>query len=219
MQTLRKHLAIAAGIGTLAVIGTIMNSHQVKAAGAGPTVTIDPTQLPLQVTGSTSVSGTVGLAAGSAVSVNNATSSPVPVRDMNDGIQPVQATGSCSSPAFTIGCGPLTIYTVPPGKRLVIEYASMNACLLPGQTIELQIETELCSQFVTHNLPSVSTVTPGAGVIACNAPSASTQVSSGEVVHLYADPGTPVLATGLRDSNTGLTSFSFSISGHLVDFP
>jgi len=58
MRTLRNGLVALAGVGILAVIGTLGNSHQpfARAAG-GPTVTIDPTQLPLPVAGSATVSG------------------------------------------------------------------------------------------------------------------------------------------------------------------
>jgi hypothetical protein len=61
MQTLKTNLAIIGTLGILAVIGTLMNSPHaiVQGAGGGPTVTIDPTQLPLHVTGSTTIAGTV----------------------------------------------------------------------------------------------------------------------------------------------------------------
>ena len=59
MNTFKKRMLVTAVIAVLAVIGTLMNSQQstVRAAG-GPTVTIDPTQLPLPVQGSVGISGT-----------------------------------------------------------------------------------------------------------------------------------------------------------------
>src|SRR5262245_49431910 len=50
-----------------ALIGSLINSRTslIRAAG-GPTVTIDPAQLPLHVTGSTTVSGTVGISGNTA---------------------------------------------------------------------------------------------------------------------------------------------------------
>jgi len=60
MEKPSNKLIAVATLLVLAVAGSIMNSHQSMAQGAnGPIVSIDPTQLPLQVTGSTMVSGSV----------------------------------------------------------------------------------------------------------------------------------------------------------------
>jgi len=54
-----KVIALSA-VGILALIGSLMNSRQSVVQGAGgPTVSIDQAQLPLPVTGSATVSGTV----------------------------------------------------------------------------------------------------------------------------------------------------------------
>ena len=66
---------------------------------------------------------------------------------MNDVIQPGQAKASCN--ATGLGCF-LTFYTLPAGKRLVIEYASMNVCILPGQSARLTISTSVVEAFVDH---------------------------------------------------------------------
>jgi hypothetical protein len=60
---------------------------------------------------------------------------------------------------------------------------------------------------------------PGVGVIACNIPNASSITAVGQQVKLYADPSTRVLVERDRNSNTGVASFSFSISGYLVNVP
>src|SRR6516165_5539786 len=109
-----------------------------------PTKDVNISNSPLPVTGS------VSLAPGATVNVNSSAANPVRVRSVNDAIQPVAASASCTSPSNTIGCGPATIYTVPTGKRLVIEYASMDACVLPGQTVELSVYTTLDSKFTRH---------------------------------------------------------------------
>jgi hypothetical protein len=61
MNILKNRMLVIAIIAVLAVIGSLMNSQQstVRAAARGPTVTIDPTQLPLPVQGSLGVAGTV----------------------------------------------------------------------------------------------------------------------------------------------------------------
>src|SRR5947209_11888442 len=103
----------------------------------------------VRVTGSVTgtVTGTVGLAPGASVMIDSTVGDPVRVRNVNDAIQPVQASAGCL--ATTIGCLP-TIYTVPAGKRLVIEYASMRVCILPGQSATLGITTTVGGQTVSH---------------------------------------------------------------------
>jgi hypothetical protein len=68
MSRFQNHLVVAAAVVGLAVTGSMMNSRQSTVQGAGePVVSINPAQLPLPVVGSTTVSGTVGLAAGTTV--------------------------------------------------------------------------------------------------------------------------------------------------------
>jgi hypothetical protein len=119
MPTLRNKLIVLAAVGILAVVGSFMNSRSANAqGGAGPTVTIGA-PLPLPVTGSVSstVTGTVGLVSGASVRVNNTVTDPVRVRNVNDAIQPFQASTSCSSSAnfcnsiifsVPVGSGPLS---------------------------------------------------------------------------------------------------------------
>jgi hypothetical protein len=129
------------------------------------------------------------------------------VRDAdNPTRQPVQASAICEA-NNVIGCLPL-IYTVPAGKRLVIEFASMDASLPVGQAAQLAIQTTVGGETVTHHLP----LTP---------PAVSFQgqgaAASGQQVRLYADAGTGVTVDGTRNIATGTAFFNFSISGYLVD--
>src|SRR5258705_5523548 len=121
-----RHTMIA-----FAAVGPVVVTHPAGAAGpdAGLNVNVVNTRAhPLPVTGSVAVTGavsgtvtgTVGLTPGTSVQIGNTVDIPVRVRNVNDAIQSVQATASCLTSA--LGCLP-TIYTVPAGKRLVIEYA------------------------------------------------------------------------------------------------
>ncbi len=62
MNKFRNPVIFVAVLAGFALLGCLINSHAsgIQAAG-GPAVTIDPAQLPLQVTGSTTVSGAVGI--------------------------------------------------------------------------------------------------------------------------------------------------------------
>ena len=132
------------------------------------------------------------------------------VRDVdNPARQPVQADAECSSEQ--LGCF-LTIYTVPAGKRLVIEYASMEANIPEGQITQLRVTTVAGGVPSGHRLPlSAPSVTFGSG--------GGHLTSVGQQVRLYADPGTSVVVVSLRTSNVGTATFRFTISGHLVDVP
>jgi hypothetical protein len=219
MNKLKTNLVMAAAFAVLVIIGTIMNSQH---ATAQPPVPSDGlavrliSPLPVPVTGNTTVSGTVSLASGATVQVGNTVSNPVRVRDVNDGIQPFQFRVRCTSTVGSVECvpfGPL----VAPGKRLVIEYASLEACMLPGQAAVLEVGTTLSGVFVPHALP-LTPVAPGRGstIIECNSPLASSETAIGQQVRLYADPGTSVGLDARRTSATGSASFSISISGYLV---
>ncbi len=217
-------MAFKRGLVTLAVLATFGMANSALAAGPPDGLQVNVINTPanaVPVTGSItgSVTGTVGLAPGTKVLIDSTVGNPVRVRNVNDAIQPVQAKASCTSPAGTIGCGPANIYTVPAGKRLVIEYASMAACMLPGQTVQSSVATNLGGAYVTHFLNTPQpTAGPGSSAIGCNvAPSSLTAV--GQQLRLYADAGTAVLAGADRTSNLGSSSFEFTISGYLVDVP
>jgi len=219
------HTLIIATLVSLAACWATASRAQHGPPG-GLSVNVENTPLP--VTGSLDVSGavplapgaSVTLAPGTSVTINNSAVNPVRVRDVNDANQPIAASTTCDSPAATIGCGPAMIYTVPAGKRLVIEYASLDGCILPGQSVELSVSTQLNGAFTRHAVNIAPPAAgPGVGVIACNIPNASSITAIGQQIRLYADGGTQVLVEGDRNSNLGLASFSFSISGYLVDVP
>jgi hypothetical protein len=222
MQRIRQLLFVASALTGLALVGIFINSRQAIAQGPpnGLAVRIvDP--LPVPVSGSVGVTGpiTVSLSAGSHVRVDNTVTNPVRVRNVNDALQPAQAGGSCVADAGLIGCG-VTLYTVPAGKRLVIEYASINSCSLPGQIALMDITTTVGGRSVAHSLTSTRAATsPGSSSIGCNGVTPSSVAATGEQVHLYADAETPVLVDVTRDSAVGNGAFSFSISGYLVDVP
>ena len=183
-----------------------------------PTRDVNVANTPLPVTGSLAVQGAVTLAPGTSVNVNSSVQNPVRVRSVNDAIQPVQVSTTCSTSA--LGCLP-NIYTVPVNKRLVIEYASMNVCVLPGQSAQFSISTSVGGTSATHYLNTAPpAASPGSSAIGCNSAAASSTTAVGQQIRLYADPGTTVTVEGARANGVnGNQAFSFSISGYLVDVP
>jgi hypothetical protein len=220
-------MAIRRALVGLAVLGTLGVPNFAVAAGpdAGLNVNVVNTSAhPVPVTGTVtvngsvtgSVTGTVGLAPGTSVMIDSTVGDPVRVRNVNDAIQPVQVSTTCLT--STLGCLP-TIYNVPVGKRLVIEYASLGVCILPGQSATLNIATTTGGQSANHYLNGTPAAAgPGTAAIGCNS-GASSFVATGQQVKIYADAGTGVVVTGERNSTVGSANFHFSISGYLVDVP
>lgn len=221
MNKLKTNLVVAAAFAVLAIIGTMMNSQYATAQPPGPpdglaVRLVSP--LPVPVTGNTTVSGTVSLASGATVLVGNTVGNPVRVRNVNDGIQPFQFHATCTSPAGILGCSPFGP-PVAPGKRLVIEYVSLEACMAPGQATVVHVQTTVSGVLISHSLP-LTPVAPGPGTLfACNLPTTSSTTAMGQQVRLYADPGTTVGLDAFRTSNAGIALFDISISGYLQDVP
>jgi hypothetical protein len=121
MNRFKNHLIAAAVLSVLAIIGTIMNSRpSVLQAAGGPTVTIDPSQLPLPVQGSLGITGTAN------VKVTNPAAAPVLSLNVNDpGRIPYNfvATGFPCSIGVPLVCGE-GAPVVPTGHRLVIQHFS-----------------------------------------------------------------------------------------------
>jgi hypothetical protein len=117
----------------LAIIGTMMNSRpSVLQAAGGPTVTIDPTQLPLPVQGSLGVSGTVAatqsgnwnvaITGTPNVKVTNPLTAPALTLDISKSAsQHVELLCASFNTVVCTAGGSLTPpYTVPAGQNLVV---------------------------------------------------------------------------------------------------
>jgi hypothetical protein len=220
-----KVKSVGAAVLLLVSVSAFAAPPDVKPSPDTPVSVTNTTASPVPVTGSVSVTGsvtgtvtgTVGLAPGTSVMIDSTVGDPVRVRNVNDAIQPVHASTSCL--ATTIGCLP-TIYTVPAGKRLVIEYASMSVCILPGQSATLGVTTTTGGKTVTHFLNGTPpAVGPGTFAIGCNGALPSSSVATGQQVKIYADAGSSVFLEADRSNTVGNAGFSISISGYLVDVP
>lgn len=142
MDTLRKRLIALAAVAVLIAVGAIINTHQATAA-AGPSVTIDG-PLPLPVTGTVAatqtgawnvgINGTptVSISGTPTVGVNTTSTTPIFVdadRPARDGFNSSCFTGNVD-PMF--GQASCTLFTIPPGREVVIETISCQAELYAG---------------------------------------------------------------------------------------
>ncbi|MBI3694575.1 MAG: hypothetical protein HY238_07010 [Acidobacteria bacterium] len=121
------------------------------------------------------------------------------------------ALGSFVIGAF--GTGLVTLYTVPPMKRLVIENVSLSATIGVGQNMFLAA-LKTTAPGAAGPLDHYLVLSPQGTQAGGNAVFASNALE-----RLYADPGTTVRFEALRTSGDGTGFVGVSISGYLVDLP
>lgn len=221
MIRFRKHLPLIAVLGVLAIVVTVMNVrssvvHADTPPPAGPVVTISPSQLPLAVQGSIGLTGTPN------VNVTNLNSNPVPVRNVGEADQPVtlwSASVNVPNGAETVDSGPA--FTVPTGKRLIMEYISGTCGLLTGQTVQAEVYYPMLGSnipdgtghaFLPYSQPvlvPLSAGTQGIGLTGFGGP-----------IRAYAEPGNINIRFNVSPVfNSTVTSGNCEafITGHLIN--
>src|SRR5437867_9870758 len=102
-------------------------------------------------------------------------------------------------------------FTVPVGKRLVIEHLSGLARMQEQQRpAEVALTTTVNSVFAPHPLLLIEQSSGGT--------TGHTFVAN-HAVQIYGDPGTTVRFNFLRNTSTGDALFFATLSGYLVTFP
>jgi hypothetical protein len=100
-------------------------------------------------------------------------------------------------------------FSVPAGKRLVVETASANAAVPAGQK-------------VTVNLATTGGGLGGRAWLALAAQgsiSGLDRYTAAQPLRMYADSGTPVTFQAVRSDVTATASLNFAVAGYLVDAP
>ncbi len=152
--------------------------------------------------------GAPSQAQGPNVTVVNTPSNPIPVSGGVNVVGGVNVTVTNDTvpvqkcARFTINDGSLdyiaSIYTVPQGQRLTVEYFSCKAGPPAGQKMMFSVQTVMNDGAVQHFLP----ITPAA----LSEPR-EWNVSAGQQVRAYADPGTNVDAYALRSGGFDRDAF------------
>jgi hypothetical protein len=199
MLKLKQSLIAFAGMSLIITLIAVVTPQAIRSQNketVGPTkpvLVVNSPSEPVPVTG--------------AVSVSNLGDSPLPVRDVDSpGRQPVTAEGSCSGSGCTG-----TVYTVPAGKRLIVEYASITANIPAGKVARWRLFTNNAGQqgaeldFPLTQPPVIF------GILS--------QSTAGQQVRLYAEAGSEVRMNGTTSDNAMPSNYIFSISGYLVDVP
>jgi hypothetical protein len=140
------------------------------------------------------------------VLVANTAANPVPVRDVDNGRQPVILSGSFSMvPGQDFGSR--VLLTVPAGKRLVVETVSVSLNIPQGQFLH--------HLTLTGNHHAFELTPTRLGTDA-----AQDWYSGTFAFRAYVDPGAEVVVFGARNLNaTGFTHISAVVSGYYIDVP
>jgi len=144
------------------------------------------------------------------VNVINSIKNPVPVSDVNNGQQPFQMTATNFLAKGLSGTAK-TIYTVPAGKRLVIETISTRAELASVDTpdrVEVLTNADVGTAFHELLVLKQGVDLSGHGVFVGT-----------HYMRAYSEPGTNVVFQFTR-SNTSDSAFAtVTITGYFVDVP
>lgn len=116
-------------------------------------------------------------------------------------------------------------FQVPTGKRLVLEYVSMNACMHPGQvaTVLISVNSSNCTVGSSCPVQRVYYLTQSPPAVASDVNSlcpaqGSAMTSVAQSVRIYANAGQIIVAGALLNTpGTGGANYIFGLSGYLVD--
>lgn len=210
MTKLAKIALVGTAFSVLTIGLSFFTNPSVKAVPLASNVNVVNTTrnpVPIAAQGITNVSGTVGLASGSKVSVANSlnsSSKPVPLltRDVNNsGLNPFTFDATCSSPNSCIASGTVPSTTANGGavQTVVIDFVSaLCDGLAMGITQDnFNFVVHLSGQNYAVFFPA--TVEQGEGRMA-------------QQTAIYADPGS-FASLGTPGNNTGC---SMSVTGHLI---
>ena len=145
------------------------------------------------------------------VFITNTAANPVFVRSIDDGRQPFSlfdAVGIDDGQSFANR----SIFTVPVGKRLIIESVSARIGLPHGQSPSyLSLRTKAGGTSTSH---TIAMIRQGTSNILQQDEYASTYA-----LRLYADPESQILIGAARSDSTGIAIAYFSLSGYYIDVP
>ncbi len=144
------------------------------------------------------------------VKVNNDSNEPISIRDEdNPARQPFHVSkdvaGGCS------GSIAERLFTVPPGKRAVIEYISVSTRNSGAGMSNFAIVTTLNGNVAPTLLPSQPRLFINSG------PNPARAQNYGQLVKAYADPVTDIVGLISCEGPIVQDSYNFNLTGHLVD--
>jgi len=194
---------------TTVIIGLLAQQLQAAPTPPGPDVRVVNTQTnPVPVSVINFPTGT------NTVNVSSSTNAPLLVRNVDSGpAQPVQVAG-----LLTIGAGQFAVlenfYSVPDGKRLVVECISALGTAPSGQNL-VNIELQVIEAVPAAQFPRLLADPHFTG----NGAGGEARFQSSQLVKGYVGVGGKLQAHTERNADTGIAFVLVTMSGYLVDVP
>jgi len=140
------------------------------------------------------------------VSVLNGSGDPIPTRSVDEPARrSFQAEVVLIVPAGLVSA--VQTFSIPAGKRLVIEYVTLFSIPPSGQTwTDLLVGTAVDGTSIIHHFGPLQATAAG-------------RFASDKAVRLYHDFTHPFVFAGGRSSTAGEARVDLTVSGYLVDLP
>jgi hypothetical protein len=222
MNRLKNHLIAAALLSALAIIGTIMNSHQAAAQGPPNGLAVNIVNpVPVPVAGSLGITGTVAATQSGVWNVGltgNTAANPLLVRDVDGpNRQPFQRIFNVAGGVGT-GCGTnfcvISLGTVPTGKFLVLTHFQGALSLAPGSapnTVTLTRNGDTVFDVPRNSLGCSSDTLASPPVTRCP--------FNEEIRVIFQAGETARIDTDTGGSLAGVWPQTFVVEGYYVDAP
>ncbi len=218
MSRIQNRVVAASAVALTVVIGTAVSARR---ADAGSSPNPIPVQIaapvPLPVTGTVSVGNTPTVTIGGTpgVTVANGPTQPVPTTNrVGPGFQPVSLQPPVTVSANTENGWNGNFYTVPAGKRLVIDYIGA-ACATPVGENVLGIVVEAMPS--SGPATSLAIAPAGSPTVYLDAPQLQAIMVS-QKVEMFANAGDSITVGVFTNGGPSGASFAnITVNGYLVD--
>jgi hypothetical protein len=202
-------LAVSLTIMTAAL--TVQSAHSAQTSPPGPDVRVVNTQTnPVPVSVINFPTGT------NTVNVSSSTNAPLLVRDVDNPARQhvVRLAVQLNILVGETQAGGL-MYTVPAGKRLVIEFVSVRTFVDPGQKVFVDVGVSDGQTTYDINLAPTLVGTFPAG----NSGLFGDRSAISQQTRLYANAGDTVHAFVQKNDDAGAGQANLTVTGYLVDVP
>lgn len=208
---MKRNQILAVSLTIMAAAVTVQSAFSAQTSPSGPDVRVVNTQTnPVPVSVINFPAGT------NTVNVSSSTNAPLLVRDVdNPARQPVVRLADDVNLIVGESQAFKQMYTVPAGKRLVIEFVSVRTFVGPGQNLFVSVGVSDGQNFYDINLAPtlVGTFTVGTGGNQGDRSAISQQT------RFYANAGETVRAFAQKNDDLGAGQATITVMGYLVDVP
>ena len=202
---MKRNQILAVSLTIMAAAVTVQSAFSAQTSPPGPDVRVINTQtnpVPVTLTGN--------------LAVDTSTNAPLLVRDVdNPARQPVIRLADDVNVLVGETQASKQMYTVPAGKRLVIEFVSVRTFVDPGQKVFVEVGVSDGQTSYDINLAPTLVGKFPAG----NSGLFGDRSAISQQTRLYANAGDTVHAFVQKNDDTGAGQANINVTGYLVDVP